>query len=122
MYKLDEKVFKKWMDTMGKAWTTKDTSLAVSLFDDSATYAATPYREVLKGKDAIHHYWESGMSTQEKITFDYEILAVKDNYGIAHAWGSMMQDGKDEAWDGIFWATFAENGKCNIWREWWVSK
>lgn len=119
---ITEDQFSKWLEKMGKAWTTKDASMAVSLFDDNATYAATPYRDAHKGKEEIYEYWEKNMGTQENIKFDFEVLAVKDDYGLAHAWGSYKEGEKEESWDGIFWATFNEEDKCITWREWWVTK
>jgi hypothetical protein len=122
MYILEENKFKQWLETMGRAWTTKDAALAVSIFDKNASYAATPYRDALKGKEEIYEYWAKNMGTQENIKFDFEIVAIKDDYGLAHAWGSYQENEKEEFWDGIFWATFNEEDKCVTWKEWWVTK
>jgi len=122
MLKLSEEQFKSWLDSLGKAWVETDPELAVSLFDDEAEYHNTPFKKPMVGRDAIFSYWKSGTDAQKDIKFEFQILATKDNYGIAHAWGSMVQDGKPQKWDGIFWAIFNDTGKCLIFKEFWSSQ
>jgi hypothetical protein len=57
---------------------------------------------------------------KDKISF-HEILALKDNIGIAR-WQSrftVIESGKGLALDCLFVVEFNEEGLCQTFREWW---
>ena len=114
--------FRKWLDNLGKAWVEKDPDLATSIFSKSGTYQSTPFGKPMRGRKQIRNYWQSGVDTQDDIKFDYEIITAKGDSCVAHAWGSLKQDGKPQKWDGIFWVTLNSLGLCTSFREWWHSE
>lgn len=111
-----------WLNTLKQSWVTKDADLVVTIFAENAQYLATPFREPLVGKEAIHKYWSDGTGVQEGLMLDYEILAIKDNYAIVHFAGSVVQNGKREKWDGIWQVIFNEKGQAEVFKEWWISE
>jgi len=63
----------------------------------------TPFDEPLLGRAAIYEYWVGVARTEEKIQFDYEILAVTAGHGIARWRASFvrMPPGLETKLDGI---------------------
>jgi hypothetical protein len=53
--------------------------------------------------------------------FAYEILAVRENWGIALWQGqlTLRETGKQIFLDGVFLVDFDEAGLCSRFREWW---
>ena len=112
-----------WLDTYRRAWETRDAGLVVTLFTDDATYQETPFAEPMRGRDAIHAYWiDKVVNHQEQINFGYEILAVRDDTGIARWWARFVRIRSRAAvkLDGVFLLTFDASGRCQALREWWV--
>src|SRR5256885_8529816 len=79
---MDRESFNHWLAAYGTAWTSRDPEAAASLYADNATYQVTPFDEPLRGRAAIYEYWAGVAKTEEKIQFDYEILAVTAEHGI----------------------------------------
>lgn len=113
--------FKTWMDMYGKASAENDPQASADLFSLNARYYETPFTEPLAGREAIYQYWAKGAQTLKDKTSSYEILAVKDNLGIARwqANFTVVESGKRLALDCVFLAEFDDNQKCSIFREWW---
>ena len=124
---MNHDTFRTWLDTYGRAWETQDVTDAEDiytvLFTERATYQVTPFDEPLSGRLAIIEYGSASLQSQEQLRFNYEILAVTSNVGIAHWRVSFVQlpAKKNVNLDGIFVVTFNEEGRCTEFREWWHS-
>jgi hypothetical protein len=73
------------------------------------------------GRDAIRKYWEAGAKNLRDQEAVHEVLAVKDNLGIAR-WQSKFTDiasGRRLALDCLFLVEFDDNDLCCVFREWW---
>ena len=118
---MDGDSFTRWLEAYGRAWMGRDAVAATALYTDDATYQITPFDEPLRGRGAIAAYWEGVAATQEKIRFDFEILAVTAEYGIARWRASFVRvpPGLNTRLDGIFLITLAADGRCQSLREWW---
>lgn len=116
--------FDAWLDVYGKAWMNRNAEAAASLYAEDATYQVTPFDEPLKGRAAIYEYWRGVTTTEENIAFDYEILAVTDEMGIARWRASFVRvpPSLPTKLDGIFVIAMDVNGKCASLREWWVKR
>src|SRR5580704_14994875 len=88
---MDRESFKQWLDSYARAWMGRDPLAAAALYTDDATYQVTPFSEPLRGRDAIYEYWDDVAKTEEGIQFDYEIVAVTDEHGIARWWASFVR-------------------------------
>jgi len=99
----------------------RDPEAAAALYTDDATYQVTPFEEPLRGRVAIHGYWEGIAKTQEGIQFDFEIVAVTPAHGIARWWASFVRvpPGLETRLDGIFLIALDSDGRCQSLREWW---
>ena len=118
---MDRETFTRWLASYGSAWTGRDPEAAVSLYADDATYQVTPFDEPLRGRAAIYEYWAGVAKTEGKIQFDYEILAVSAEHGIARWRASFVRvpPGLETKLDGIFLISLDSERRCQSLREWW---
>ena len=71
------------MDQYGVASETSDPAVAAALFAEDAVYQETPFDEPMRGREAIYCYWSGASQWIREARFSYQILAVKENWGIA---------------------------------------
>ncbi|OLB19827.1 MAG: hypothetical protein DMG47_03360 [Acidobacteria bacterium] len=118
---MDREIFDHWLASYGRAWTRRDPEAAASLYADDGTYQVTPFDEPLRGRAAIYEYWAGVAKTEERIRFDYEILAVTAEHGIARWRASFVRvpPGLKTKLDGIFLISLDSAGRCRSLREWW---
>ncbi len=117
---MDRETFNNWLASYGSAWTRRDPEAAASLYADDATYQVTPFDEPLLGRAAIYENWAGVANTEEKIQFDYEILAITAEHGIARWRASFVRvpPGLETKLDGIFLISLDSGGRCQSLREW----
>lgn len=108
-----------WLDAYKKAWETQDSDLIADIFSHDAIYRVDPFHETHTGQDAIRQYWDNNPKTQSNIHFSYRLLAVHDDYGIAHWQARFDKNGNQSHLDGIFKLHFNNNKKCTALYEWW---
>lgn len=118
---MDRESFHRWLVSYGRAWMGRDPEAAAALYAENATYQVTPFDEPLRGRVAIYEYWEGIAKTQEKIQFDFEVLALTAEQGIARWWASFVRVplGFETKVDGIFLIALDSDGRCQSLREWW---
>lgn len=121
MKPLELEIFNKWMETYGKASRENDPQASANLFTQDAQYYESPFNEPLIGREYIYQYWSKGARKLKEKEAAYEILAIRDNLGIAR-WRSeftVTESGKRFALDCVFVVEFNEDGLCQTFREWW---
>lgn len=113
--------FKKWLDLYGQASRDRDPQAAAELFSPDAQYFETPFDEPMIGRDAIYQYWSGAAQSLRDVQFSYQILAVKQNLGLARWQANFVPAslGARIALDGVLLAEFDDQGKCSLFREWW---
>jgi uncharacterized protein (TIGR02246 family) len=121
MEAMDRDALKSWLDSYGRAWMQRDAQAAAALYASDGTYQVTPFQQPMAGREAISDYWVEVARTEEQIQFDYEILAVTAEYGIARWWASFVRvpPGLPTMLDGIFLIALDSDGRCTSLREWW---
>jgi len=112
------------MEAYGRAYEARDPDAAAALFSDDATYQWGPFGELLRGPDEIRAKWASAVGDERETVFrfDYEVLAVSEELGIAR-WLSSVDvpgEGRRLLYDGVF-AVALRDGRCTEFREWWNS-
>lgn len=113
--------FSEWIEMYGKASKENDARASSELFAMDARYYETPFDEPMVGHEAIYQYWLKGAKTLKDKESCYEILAIKENLGIAR-WQSkftVIDSDKRVALDCLFLVEFDEHEKCSVFREWW---
>jgi hypothetical protein len=115
-------MFEKWLSAYGSAWERQDPEAAAEIFSENGTYAWGPFTEPIRGRDAIRDAWRyATQGQQDKISFGHEVLAVVGDRGIARWWASMesLPSRTPVRMEGIFLVTLADDGRCDVFREWW---
>jgi hypothetical protein len=118
---MDRKSFKRWLDSYGRAWMGRDPEAAAALYTEDASYRVTPFDEPLRGRVAIYEYWKGVAKTEENIEFDFEIVAVTAELGVATWRASFVRvpPRLQTKLDGIFLIALDSDGRCQSLREWW---
>jgi len=82
---VDAAGFAEWMDAYGRAYEERDPDAAARLFTDDATYQWGPFGDLLRGPAAIRERWASAVGDERETAwrFEYEVLAVTDEVGVA---------------------------------------
>ena len=114
--------FQQWLTRYGEAWIQGDPLAAISLFSENAAYYEEPFQSPMVGREAIKKYWTEGAQEgQQEITFDFQMITLKNNSGYAH-WQATFRRVPIQtsvALDGILLAKFNRAGECTEFREWW---
>jgi SnoaL-like domain len=110
-----------WLAAYGRAWEGRDPVAVASLFTDDASYAITPspFDEPLRGREEILDYWAGATAADKRVSFDYEVLAVADERGIARWWASMQERDGHVRIGGVFVVALTSDNRCSELREWW---
>jgi uncharacterized protein (TIGR02246 family) len=122
---MNREQFQTWIDTIGRAWETRDAALAADLFTDDATYQENPFGEPLRGRPAIFDYWAALPREQQDIRVRLEIVEVTANTGIARWTATFVRipSGQRAHLEGVFVASFNDNTtRAHAFREWWHAR
>ena len=120
---MDHDSFKAWLDLYGKAWTGRNPELIRDLFAKDAKYFEKPFSAPFDGIDSIIQYWQGVTQTQKNVSFQYNILAVDQDLGIAHFLASFLRYSSTQIkLDGIFLVKLDSQNKCIKFEEWWQSQ
>ena len=113
--------FDSWLSRLNAAYENRDSHEAANLFSEDATYQQSPFEQPLVGHSDILKFWSEVPITQEKVQFEYEILAVTEQSGIAHWWVSFISipEKKHIKRDGVLMISLDFDGRCKHFREWW---
>jgi hypothetical protein len=121
MKPLTREHFDAWMAAYGAASANNDPRASAELFSEDARYYESPFDEPLVGREAIYRYWAAGAQHLADKCSTYELLALRNNLGIAR-WQArfvVSATGVTMALDCIFVAEFDDHGRCRCFREWW---
>ena len=121
MSALTPEAFDAWLDAYGRASAEDDPDASAALFSPDARYSESPFDEPIVGREAIRRHWEAGVRRLTDKRSSYEVLAVREEVGIAR-WRSsftVVASGERVALDCLFVARFGEDGTCVEFREWW---
>lgn len=113
--------FEAWLRRYGAAWEGKDARAASELFTPQAQYYWTPFDPPQRGRAEIAAAWQGAVDRQNEIRFEFEILSVNGDTGIAR-WRcgfDTVPEGGHTRLDGIFVTQFESPTQCRIFREWW---
>ncbi len=113
-----------WLKLYRTAWMQQRPDLIKELFTQDATYSEKPFEGSFQGIDAITRYWEKISKTQKDVFFDYGIICIYNNIGIAHFTASFFRkpDQLQIKLDGIFKVELDSQNKCTSFSEWWQSQ
>ena len=118
---MTEEQLRVWLDAYASAFVGQDDDAAAALFADDATYQWGPFGELLRGRDEVQRKWAESFDPESEERFDYEVLAVTDEIGIARWMASSSRAARSQItrYEGIFAIRLGPDGRCTEFREWW---
>jgi len=113
-----------WVKKLGAAWVNKKPNLIPPLFADKFQYFESPFEKPYTSKEDLIKLWSDVPKSQKNISFDFEVIFIKDNIGLIHWCAAFTRiPFNKKAWlDGIFYLEFDKNNLCILFKQWWVSK
>ena len=110
------------LETFGRAWSTFDGDLIVSMFTDDAEYQTDPFGSPMVGHNAIRAYWNEGAETTGDVEFTPERHWVAGDTVLC-AWHAsyVEKDTRDLVrFVGFMTWDMAEDGRIARLREWTI--
>jgi hypothetical protein len=116
-----EEQLRSWLDAYAAAYVSQDPDAAAALFARDSTYQWGPFGELLRGPDEVRRKWAEWRDPEAKERFDYEVLVVTEEIGIARWIASSRHAGHSRIsrYDGIFAIRLGPDSRCTEFREWW---
>ncbi len=115
------KQFQKWLSGLKIAWEEKNPSLLKNILAKNVKYYEVPGEKPYTSIDSVIKLWQEVPATQNDIKFDYKIIDVNKNIGIAHWTASFVRINKNKRThlNGIFVIKLIKEGLCTEFRQWW---
>ena len=109
---LDERGFKTLMNNIAKGWSTQNTELALSSFDEDAIYTEPPNIQFYRGHDQLRPYFDA-LEARHKMEFHNLWFDEKSQTGAGEY---TFSGGNDIADSGVVIVEL-KDGKIKFWRE-----
>jgi len=82
---MDTSAIDDWLRRYREAWGTDDPGAVQDLFTDDARYFTAPYREPLRGRDAISAYWLGEEESGIRWEFEPDVIAREGDLFVVRA-------------------------------------
>ncbi len=112
--------FTEWFNKLGKAWTERDPHQAANLFSKEVEYYESVLNPPYENRDKVFELWKVVPFNQKDVTFDFEIIATKDDLAVAN-WKvarTLLPTNQKQMINGIFVITLNERGLCKYFKQW----
>ena len=106
-----------WLDAYVASWRSNDAEAIAVLFTSEATYAYAPWREPLRGADAIVADWRREPDDPETWSATYAPLLVEGDRAVAT--GETVYRNEGKTYSNMFVLRF-EGGRCADFVEWYM--
>jgi hypothetical protein len=121
---MNKQQFSQWLNKLGKAWKERNPQAIPALFAENFKYYETPFEKPYTDKAGLIKLWQDVPKSQKDISFNFEIIMVKNNNCIARwqATFTRIKENKKAYLDGIFFISLNKEGLCTLLRQWWMAK
>jgi hypothetical protein len=110
----------RWLDAYVDAWRSYDPAAIAALFSDDATYAYQPYREPVRGRDAIVADWLESPDAAGSWDASYEAYAADGDRAVAVGQSKYFENGKlTTLYYNVWLLRFDADGRCAEFVEYW---
>jgi len=119
-----EEAFRTWLESYLRPQEQRSAEMIKNVFAKDGVYRWGPFYESRRGHKAIYEHHRNALSHQTDLKYEYWILAVTEEYGIARfhlSLRELMKGGPDE-YDGIFVIRLNQDNKCTLFEEWYHSR
>jgi ketosteroid isomerase-like protein len=114
-----------WLDRYIEAWRRNERQPILDLFSEDATYSYGPYREPVRGREAIADAWLDGADAPGSWQADYVPIAVDGSTAVIHGRSRYFNDDRTTLkteFDNIFVIRFDSAGRATEFAEWFAEK
>lgn len=120
---MTREAFRIWLEKYLRPQERGNPELIKEIFAEGATYCWGPFNESRHGLEAIYDHHKNALSHQADLQYDYEVLAVTEEHGIArfHLRLKELMEGEPNEYDGIFVVQLNQENKCTLFQEWYHS-
>ena len=101
-----------WLQRYATAWRDNDLALAADLFADEVEYSFDPFRQPIKGRDAVVGYWRQAFAGQRDLRLAVRLWAVTADAAAAEWWAAFERDGADLTLSASLLLRFDAEGRC----------
>jgi hypothetical protein len=115
----------RWLDRYVDAWRVNERQPILALFAEHATYSYGPYREPIRGADAIADEWLANPDAPGSWQADYRPIAVDGDTAVVHGRTRYFDDNRTTLrteFDNLFVIRFDRDGRASEFAEWFVEK
>jgi hypothetical protein len=110
----------RWLDAYIDAWRTNDPAAIGALFSDDVSYAYQPYREPVRGRDALVEDWLESPDDPDSWEAQYAPYAVDDDRAVAVGESRYLENGKlVRLYYNVWLLRFDGQGRCAEFVEYW---
>jgi len=116
--------FTSWLDSLGKAWMSLNPKGAAAICAEDVDWHEGPFDKPVKSREEVEKIWADVPESHKDVEFQYEILSVDNDLGIARWWASFTRVKTNErvTLDGIYKVRLNDSGLCKEFHQWAVSK
>jgi ketosteroid isomerase-like protein len=110
----------RWLDAYVDAWRSYDPAAIAALFSDDASYAYQPYREPVRGRDAIVADWLESPDVAGSWDASYEAYTADGERAVAVGQSRYFENGKlASLYYNVWLLRFDADGRCSEFIEYW---
>lgn len=117
---MNRDLFETWLNKLGRAWTERDPYAAAELFAKNVAYYESVFDKPCNSWNDVLNLWLVVPKNQKHVTFDFEIINVSDDIGVAN-WKvtrTILPSNIKQKIDGIFLVSLNEEGFCTLFKQW----
>ena len=121
---MDRSTVQAWLTRYVRAWESNNADEVAALFSEDAVYSYGPFREDVRGRDAIVASWLEEPDDPGSWTAEYHPVVVEDDTAIANGRSRYLNpDGSPRTeYDNVFLIRMDEDGRCREFREWFMER
>ena len=116
---------RRWLAAYLDAWRRNERRPILDLFSEDATYRYGPYREPVRGRDAIADSWLDSPDAPDSWSADYQPIAVDGGTAVVHGRTQYYEDDRSKLrteYDNVFVIRFDDARRARDFTEWFVEK
>lgn len=117
---MNQAAVRAWVEGYRRAWERNDPRAIGALFTDDATYAATPFREPVRGREAIVEDWLASRDEPGETTFHWETVAIDGDVAVVR--GHTTYADPPTEYRTIWTLHLTADGRCTAFAEWWMER
>src|SRR5437868_2212743 len=115
---MDAEQVTRWVDGYRRAWESNDPEAIGALFAEGGVYYTEPFRQGIRGRDAIVADWLARKDEPGETELRSEVMAVCDDVAFVRGWAKYFTPPERE-YSNLWVVRLDSDGRCSEFTEWW---